>query len=400
MRPFRIGLRFLFGCCVAVALLWLPMGSVWAKKVVRQIPVAVISLQDDVRFDRRVMERHYPGQPAGRLIGAARLGASDVGMALSFGGFSLAIEDVHLSSQQVLNQALDKLVSAGVRYWLLDLPPQVIAQVSARYAGQALMWNVSSDLDALRAASCSPTLFHTYPSARMFADGLAQYVAARNWRSYLGLTGPLAQDQLLSQAWQRASKRYGLSPVDEKLFKLSGDPRERALGNIKLLTNDRNHDIVVVWDSHGEFARSLPYATQRPRPVVGSNGLVALAWHAQWPRNGGPQLSRRFKQNNNRDIVGQDWAAWVAIRSVAAVLLAEPTGDLIVQANALRSTVSVDGYKGPALSYRSWDGQLRQPVLLAHGDGVIATAPADGVLHPTEVLDTLGVDQRETTCKF
>jgi ABC transporter substrate binding protein (PQQ-dependent alcohol dehydrogenase system) len=62
--------------------------------------------------------------------------------------------------------------------------------------------------------------------------------------------------------------------------------------------------------------------------------------------------------------------------------------------------VSVDGYKGPALSYRSWDGQLRQPVLLAHGDGVIATAPADGVLHPTEVLDTLGVDQRETTCKF
>jgi hypothetical protein len=174
MRPFRIGLRLLCGCCVAVALLWLPMGSVWAKKVVRQIPVAVISLQDDVRFDRRVMERHYPGQPAGRLIGAARLGASDVGMALSFGGFSLAIEDVHLSSQQVLNQALDKLVSAGVRYWLLDLPPQVIAQVSARYAGQALMWNVSSDLDALRAASCSPTLFHAYPRARMLADGLAQ----------------------------------------------------------------------------------------------------------------------------------------------------------------------------------------------------------------------------------
>tara|TARA_B110000503_G_scaffold130305_1_gene203529 strand:- start:72 stop:1265 length:1194 start_codon:yes stop_codon:yes gene_type:complete len=392
--------KLLLGCCLAVVLTWLSMGSVWPKNVVHQIPVAVISLQDDVRFDKRVMELHYPGQPAGRLIGAARLGLSDVSMELSFGGFALAIEDITPSSQKTLNQALDALVKTGVRYWLLDLPPQVIAQVSARYAGQALMWNVSSDLDDLRAASCSSTLFHAYPSARMLADGLAQYVAARNWRNYLGLTGPLAQDQLLSQAWQRASKRYGLTAVDEKFFKLSGDPRERALGNIKLLTNDRNHDVVVVWDSHGEFARSLPYATQRPRPVVGSNGLVALAWHAQWSRNGGPQLSRRFKQDNNRDMVGQDWAAWVAIRSVAGVLLAEPTGNLIDQANALRSTVSIDGYKGPALSYRSWDGQLRQPVFLAHGDGVIGTAPAEGVLHPNQVLDTLGVDQRESTCKL
>ena len=392
--------KLLLGCCLAVVLTWLSMGSVWPKNVVHQIPVAVISLQDDVRFDKRVMELHYPGQPAGRLIGAARLGLSDVSMELSFGGFALAIEDITPSSQKTLNQALDALVKTGVRYWLLDLPPQVIAQVSARYAGQALMWNVSSDLDDLRAASCSSTLFHAYPSARMLADGLAQYLAARNWRNYLGLTGPLAQDQLLSQAWQRASKRYGLTAVDEKFFKLSGDPRERALGNIKLLTNDRNHDVVVVWDSHGEFARSLPYATQRPRPVVGSNGLVALAWHAQWSRNGGPQLSRRFKQDNNRDMVGQDWAAWVAIRSVAGVLLAEPTGNLIDQANALRSTVSIDGYKGPALSYRSWDGQLRQPVFLAHGDGVIGTAPAEGVLHPNQVLDTLGVDQRESTCKL
>ena len=392
--------KLLLGCCLAVVLTWLSMGSVWPKNVVHQIPVAVISLQDDVRFDKRVMELHYPGQPAGRLIGAARLGLSDVSMELSFGGFALAIEDITPRSQKTLNQALDALVKTGVRYWLLDLPPQVIAQVSARYAGQALMWNVSSDLDDLRAASCSSTLFHAYPSARMLADGLAQYVAARNWRNYLGLTGPLAQDQLLSQAWQRASKRYGLTAVDEKFFKLSGDPRERALGNIKLLTNDRNHDVVVVWDSHGEFARSLPYATQRPRPVVGSNGLVALAWHAQWSRNGGPQLSRRFKQDNNRDMVGQDWAAWVAIRSVAGVLLAEPTGNLIDQANALRSTVSIDGYKGPALSYRSWDGQLRQPVFLAHGDGVIGTAPAEGVLHPNQVLDTLGVDQRESTCKL
>jgi ABC transporter substrate binding protein (PQQ-dependent alcohol dehydrogenase system) len=71
-----------------------------------------------------------------------------------------------------------------------------------------------------------------------------------------------------------------------------------------------------------------------------------------------------------------------------------------VQARLLRSgQVVVDGAKGPRLSYRAWDGQLRQPVFLSHVDGVVGTAPLDGVLHPTEVMDTLGVDEKESPCK-
>jgi hypothetical protein len=30
---------------------------------------------------------------------------------------------------------------------------------------------------------------------------------------------------------------------------------------------------------------------------------------------------------------------------------------------------------------------------------VAGTAPLDGVLHPIEVLDTLGVDEKESPCK-
>jgi len=42
---------------------------------------------------------------------------------------------------------------------------------------------------------------------------------------------------------------------------------------------------------------------------------------------------------------------------------------------------------------------LRQPIFLSHLDGVIGTAPLDGVLHPKEVMDTLGVDEAESACK-
>ena len=59
----------------------------------------------------------------------------------------------------------------------------------------------------------------------------------------------------------------------------------------------------------------------------------------------------------------------------------------------------VDGSKGTPLSFRAWDGQLRQTMLLTDGQGVIAQAPIEGLLHPTNVLDTLGVDAPEKACK-
>ena len=99
-------------------------------------------------------------------------------------------------------------------------------------------------------------------------------------------------------------------------------------------------------------------------------------------------------------MTGQDWAAWVAVKAVAALLGEHAKAPLAEQARQLRAgQVFVDGAKGPRLSFRAWDGQLRQPLFLSHVDGVVGTAPLDGVLHPTEVLDTLGVDEKETACK-
>ena len=73
---------------------------------------------------------------------------------------------------------------------------------------------------------------------------------------------------------------------------------------------------------------------------------------------------------------------------------------LAVQLKALKQGgITVDGYKGQALSFRAWDGQLRQPLMLAHGNGIAEVAPIEGFLHPKTVLDTLGFDAADTGCK-
>ena len=234
----------------------------------------------------------------------------------------------------------------------------------------------------------------------MQADALAQMLVARKWTRPLLLAGPLPQDKLLVEAFTRSAKRFGIKPVAQRPFKLSSDPRERELGNARLLTASVDYDTVVVLDSAGEFARDLPYRTVLPRPVVGSNGLTAQAWSPWYERHGAPQLNRRFFKRTSRVMGSYDWAVWLAARAIAEVVSQDAKASLAVQLKALKQgEITIDGYKGQALSFRAWDGQLRQPLMLAHGNGIAEVAPIEGFLHPKTVLDTLGFDAADTACK-
>ena len=374
-----------------------------ARAAPTAVTVAIVSQSGDARYAPRRLEQAYPGHPQGRPLTAARMAAEDAGVELELLGLSLKVTELFLADGQALPAALAQLKAAGVRHVLADLPAPALRQLvelAPAALGGAMVFNISVDDDALRGEQCAAHLLHTLPSAQMRSDALAQYLAARNWRKLLLLQGSEPQDALQAQALVRSAQRYGLKIVQTRPFKLGTDPRERDLSNTRLLTGDREHEIVAVADSAGEFARTLPYATQWPRPVVGSSGLMALAWHPHWERNGGPQLSRRFYKLAGRPMQGHDWAAWAAVKAVAAVLADDPKAGIAQQLKRLRSgSVFIDGAKGPRLSFRLWDGQLRQPMFLAHGDGVAGVAPLEGVLHPTEVLDTLGMDEKESACK-
>jgi ABC transporter substrate binding protein (PQQ-dependent alcohol dehydrogenase system) len=367
------------------------------------LTVGVLGLDDDARYQARRLERNYPGQPSGRPLDAAALAADESAIEVEAAGHKLLVKSFMAANAADLPRAIAQLKAAKVQYVLLDLPDSewkpALASASAAL-GPALLFNIGSGLDELRAAGCMANLLHTYPSEAMRADALAQYLAARSWNQALVLVGPRPQDKLQLDAFARAAKRYGIKLPKQTQFKLSTDPREREQSNVRLLTNDKAYDVVAVLDSDGEFARGVPYNTQWPRPVLGANGLVALAWHPQWDLNGGPQLSRRFVRAAHRPMTGQDWAAWAAVKAVVGVLSDSPKATLPEQLKLLRSgQVALDGFKGPRLTFRAWDGQLRQPIFLGHADGVAALAPFDGVMHPTEVLDTLGVDEKESLCK-
>ncbi|MFT7339496.1 MAG: ABC transporter substrate binding protein (PQQ-dependent alcohol dehydrogenase system), partial [Marinobacter maritimus] len=57
-------------------------------------------------------------------------------------------------------------------------------------------------------------------------------------------------------------------------------------------------------------------------------------------------------------------------------------------------------FKGRQLTYRLWNGQLRQPIPLVHPRGLVASAPIEGFIHPKTEMDTLGLDEPESACRI
>jgi ABC transporter substrate binding protein (PQQ-dependent alcohol dehydrogenase system) len=373
-----------------------------ARAQARTFALGLLSQADDERYAAALQQKAYPALPAGRGAIAAQLGLDDSAFALQGGGWSGAkLVGAEAANAAGVAAALDSLMKQGVQHVVLELPAAgVVAATAAARGKDVVLFNAAAPEDSLRAAQCAAQLLHTLPSHAMQADALAQLLVARKWARPLVLVGPTPGDRLLLAAWQRSAKRFGLRAVAEKPFRLSNDPRERDLGNVRLLTSEREYDAVVVLDADGEFARGLPYRTMLPRPVVGSNGLTAQAWSPWSERDGAVQLTRRFQRKAGRAMGSYDWAAWVAARVAAETAAAHPKAGIAQQLKALKDgTLAFDGYKGQRLTFRAWDGQLRQPLLLAHGDSVADNAPLDGFLHPRSTLDTLGYDQPETGCK-
>ena len=95
-----------------------------------------------------------------------------------------------------------------------------------------------------------------------------------------------------------------------------------------------------------------------------------------------------------------DYNVWMAVRSVGEAAtrkkLATPS-DLIAYMRSPEFELAA--FKGQKLTYRDWNGQLRQPILLATAKILVTVSPQQGFLHELTELDTLGVDKPETKCK-
>lgn len=363
--------------------------------------IVYVGVADDPYYDPQPAYTGLSLKDRKRPVAGARVAMRETRVLSRALGIAFELEEVILLKEAPARDAVTQAREAGALAVLLDLPADKMEEVLAAEGDtDGLLFNIRHRERRWRSEDCAPALLHTLPSHDMLSDGLAQHLRFRGWERVLLLRGTMPEDHAVAAAVRRSIRKFGLTLADDQVFELSNDPRQRDLNNIALLTGHSRHDVVWVVDSEGEFGRYVPYATYAPRPVVGSEGLVPQAWHWTYERHGAPQLNQRFRRLTDRDMTSQDWAAWVAVRAVVEAVQRLGSADPEEIAAFVRSDqLSLDLYKGVPGSFRSWNGQLRQPILLATHNAVISSAPMSGFEHRTNTLDTLGIDRPESECR-
>ena len=302
----------------------------------------------------------------------------------------------------VLEKHLAEFHKLGVRFVVADLPaPLLVALADATQKSGMLMFNIAATDNALRNQQCARNLFHLVPSRAMLADALAQYLITRKWREWLIVSGPRAEDAAFVAALQRAARRYGGQIREVRTWKDNADMRRTAEAEFPLFTAKAEYHVVLVADEGNHFGEFLNHNIYLPRPVAGTQGLVAQGWFwgfAQW---GATQLNARHIRATGQKMTSTDWAGWAAITALGEAVTQSGADSLEnVRAHLTGDNAKIQGYKGVTLSFRPWNNQLRQPVILATPRARISVSPQPGFLHPTTTLDTLGFDRKERTCRF
>ncbi len=311
-------------------------------------------------------------------------------------GAELAIVDSN-SSGRFLKQEFH-LANATVE------SPEALLQAAKAQHDQGLrlfVVNAGSPDDSLRSSQCLGNVLHSLPSRAMLADALAQFLVMRKWQRALLVVGQTDDDRAYAAALRRAMKRFGMQLVAEKAWTFDNDQRRSAQADMPVFTQTAEYDVVLVADERGDFGEYLPYQTWYPRPVAGTQGLTPTGWHKTVETFGAAQLQKRFEAQAGRWMNDRDFAAWMAVRSVASAVSklrqAEPRA---LQQLLLSEQLPLDGFKGRKLSYRPWNGELRQPIPLVQPRALVSTSPQEGFLHPFNEMDSLGYDRPEVTCGY
>lgn len=296
--------------------------------------------------------------------------------------------------------AFKDLMTKGTKFFVVNVPADTLLRMADAGKGKnVLLFNSGATDDRLRREDCRANVMHIVPSRAMYTDALAQFLVSKRWRDWFLVTGPRPGDKLFAAAVKASAKKFGARIRADKPWAFGPDARRTAQAEVPGFTQGVDHDVLVVADELGVFGEYLMFRTWAPRLVVGTQGLKPATWHRTHEQWGSAQLQSRFVKRFKRRMTALDYQVWAPVRAIGEAATRTRSGDFGKMESYLKGDdFELAGFKGVALTFRDWNWQLRQPILLIHPAALVSVSPQQGFLHQRTVLDTLGADKAEAGC--
>ena len=306
-------------------------------------------------------------------------------------GIQLVLGMANAPTAEAAQRAGERFVWAGIDA-LVGGAGAGQAEVLSRIAEDAGIpfLNVSSESRELRQA-CRHFTFHVAPSAAMYLDALVMWGASRGYRRWFIVHEDNPAGENLRQRATVAINRYGES-VDS-IGAASAAPAEAFYGPQIFAAEAAGADVILLLidyidqiaflgqqESLSDSIPVIPFPdpTSQTRTYINSFAAVNLAtspdfrvtmWDASISEGNGGDFNGRYISRFGAVADPQAWAAYASIQILfdavrgSGSIAGADVADYLENSNA-----TYDVLKGPGVSFRPWDHQLRQPVYVVRID--------------------------------
>ena len=339
----------------------------------------------------------------------SRMGIKDNNTTGKFTNQKFELIEKNIMPNESAKEIFEEFRKNNYNFFILDVSSEDLDKIiSSDILGDALLINVSLKNNDFRNQKCDKQLLHTAPSYMMVTDALMQFLKKKNWTKLFLIFGTNNRDKQFKDSLKISVKKFGLTITNEKKWDFTHDFRRTADLEFVKFTQGEKYEVLVLADEGNTFGDSgnsfgdyIPYRTWKPNIVVGGEVLKPTSWHHTHEQWGGNQMQSRFLKNFNRFMTNIDFNSWVGIRVFGeAITKTKSLDPKTILDEILKENFKIAAYKGKPVSFRKWNRQLRQPILLVTPRALVSVSPQNGFLHPRTELDTLGIDEPDTKCKL
>lgn len=381
------------------------------------------------------------------LVGeAARMGAllaeEDVGTQAESSGVQLHVLMASSPSVEAAYRAGQRLVATEGVHALIGGIGEGQAEALAIVAEENRIpfFNIGSPSLELRGENCNRYTFHIEASAAMYLDALVDwFVSADRHRWFIvyedSEEGAARQLRALTAiAQHQSSDVVGMAAVapGQPAYVEELDAARQVDADVILLLLDPLDQIAFLSqkESVGPDVPVAPFPdpVTQTRDYLGAvqyrakeagSGIRAALWETTLERHGAGELNSRFMSRWGQPMDPSAWSAYQAISMLFEAAKATGTSEASPLIDFLESPQAIfNVQKGPGVSFRSWDHQLRQPLYLVNIDpeaewrevlrnkldfaDLVAELPRaySPEVEPIERLDRLGDGPNESSCHY
>ncbi len=339
----------------------------------------------------------------------SRMGIKDNNTTGKFTNQKFELIEKNIMPEESAKEIFEELRKNNYKFFILNVSIDDFNKIlSSDLIEGSILVNTSLKDNDLRNENCKKQVLHTAPSYRMLTDALIQFLKKKNWTKLLLISGINERDKQFSDSIKISAKRFGLKITNEKVWNFTHDFRRTADLEIVKFTQGEKYEVLVLADEGNTFGDSgnsfgdyIPYRTWKPTIVVGGEVLKPTSWHFAHEQWGGNQMQSRFLKDSKRLMTDIDFNSWLGVRTFGEAITRSKSLDPKVLLNKIMNDkFNLAAYKGKPVSFRQWNGQLRQPILLVTPRALVSVSPQTGFVHPRTELDTLGIDQPDSKCRL